>query len=233
MLDLLSHRINRGALMATKFERYLVGPLSTLAFIALVQLATHFEWYTASLAFPFIGLAIGAFYGGLRSNLVSALFITLYTVIASDYNIARSIQIILAALTIAVISGALKQSLRRSILEAEYYRQKAIDTYNGNRSKMVEALDNLDRALRTDDIVDVKKFVQIARIKQADTLTLTGSWHEMAKDKRIAVEEIEKAGGYPYRADELVRETNLLVREVLSELYRLRRIVEGPVDEVS
>lgn len=180
-------------------KRYLVGPLSTLFLIALVAIASHFEWYTTSLAFPFIGLAIGAFYGGLRSNLVSAALITTYTIVASDYNVARSIQIITSAVTIATVSGILKRQLRERIIEAEHYRLRLLDTFNGNKARLKSAIDELD-TLRDEMYGEAKKNdiwrarlnkVEAARGKLADLVLLVDSYHEMARDRRL----VEQGGG--------------------------------------
>jgi hypothetical protein len=211
--------------MENKFQRYLLAPLAVLCLVGAVDLIRLFEWYSVSLALPFAGLAIGIWYGGLRANLAAAAILSTYAFMT--YDPLRFIQVAAAAFLIAAPSGLLKRSLRAATLEAEYYRLKAIDSYNGNRAKMVEALDSLDGALEilrklqgNSVIKPVFELVQAARIKQADTLTLTSSWHEMAQDRRIVIEEMEKASGYPWRADDQIRETNLLVREVLRRLEK-------------
>ena len=209
------------------FLRYVLSPLVTLITILAVEFTSSIYGFTATAALPVTALALCLFWSGLKANVVSAVFITIYAFhLFYHDDPARFIQLMLTAWPIAIGGGLLKRWLIESVLEAEYYRQKAIDNFNGNRAKMVEALDNLDKALEAKEVVDIKKYVQIARLKQADTLTLTSSWHEMAKDKRLAIEAIEESAGYPWRADEKIKNIDMVVHEILKEVYRLRRNVE-------
>ena len=209
------------------FLRYALSPLLTLITILAVEWTSNIYGFTATTALPITVLTLCIFWSGLKANILSAAFITLFAIhLFYLGDLARFIQIMLTVWPIAIFGGLLKRWLIESVLEAEYYRQKAIDNFNGNRAKMVEALDNLDKALEAKEVVDIKKYVQVARLKQADTLTLTSSWHEMAKDKRLAIEAIEESAGYPWRADEKIKNIDMVVHEILKEVYRLRRNVE-------
>lgn len=198
IINKLSTNLERGLTMKTKHSWFIV-PLAVPIFTTIHYLvAIFFPWVSASLVGPFLGfILISIVFGGWGSSLVGSGILSAYVLIETDYDPWRTGQLIFFSVVGAVMSVTVKQLLIRWHSEAEYYRQKALDTFNGNRARMVEALDNLDKALAAVDIIDVKKFAQIARIKQADTLTLVDSWHEMAKDKRVAIEEIKKAGGYP------------------------------------
>jgi hypothetical protein len=225
----LIYSLKQRATMENKFHRYFLAPLLVLFLVGVVDLANLLEWYTLTLAFPLAGLAIGIWYGGLRANLASALIISVYAFMT--YDLARFAQVAIAAFLIAGSSGILKRSLRANVLEGEYYRQKAMDSVNGNRAKMVEALDQIDRALayigtgKLDDPLFIS--VMAARKRLADTLTLTDSWREMAQSKQVAIQGIAAEGGLSYRAYELGTETNLLIREALADIRYIRRVVES------
>jgi hypothetical protein len=222
----LSHQAER-ELIKNKLLPHLVGPAVTFALTILVEYLSRFEWYTPIPVILFIGLGVSAIWGGLRSSLLSASIITGYVFVELDSDPGQIIQVALTAYSIATVNGLGRRLLRHWILEAEYYRQKSIDNYNGNRAKMVEALDSLDKALQADDITKVRKLVETARIKQADTLTLMSSWHEMAKDKRLAIEALETSAGYPWRADEKIKQIDLLAHEIHKEVFRMRRLMEA------
>jgi hypothetical protein len=221
----------QGEAMRSKVIAFLphsIGPLYTLMIVGLLELLNRtYPWYSPSLALCFIGLAIGAVFAGLRSSLVSATIILIYGTTEFEVNPVRALQAVIAAYGCAIVYGYGRRLLIKWYQEAEYFRQKAVDNYNGNRAKMIEALDNMDTALNAVDMVDVKKFAQIARIKLADTLTLTSSWHEMARDKRLAIETLEQSAGYPWRADEKIKQIDFVVHEILKEVNRIRRAIEG------
>ncbi len=180
--------------MNNTFERHFLGSLFVIASLLIVELLVQSGWYL-SLALPAAVLCYTVYrFSGLRGSLLSALIVSLYPFYHFDwFGWSGIIQVAGGAFLIAAPSGMLKRALREQVLEAEYLRQKAIDTYNGNRSKAVEALDSLDQALKADELVDIKKYVQVARIKLADTLTLIGSWYEIAKNQEVAIEKLEQA----------------------------------------
>ncbi len=181
--------------MTNNFERHYLGPLIVLLFLLAGEIGVRYFDFPVLLAIPYAVLSLTAYrWSGLRSALFSAFLISLYPLSHLElYGSFGAAVAAIAAFLIAAPSGILKRALREEILETEYYRQKEIDTYNGNRAKAVEALDNLDKALKADEEVDIKKYVQIARIKLADTLTLINSWREMAKDKEEAISKLEQA----------------------------------------
>lgn len=175
------------------FLRYVLSPLLVLLSLVGIEFASRHEWFTVTLALPVGVMALCLFWSGLRANLVSATFVTAYALYSSHFDPSRTIQLMLTVWPVAVFGGLMRKLLIESATEAEHYRLKAIDTLNGNRKKMEEALEALDLALASNDMVEIKKQVQIARIKQADTLTLVSSWHEIAQEQQAGIEKLERA----------------------------------------
>lgn len=186
--------------MANRFERYAVGPLVTFALTVVVRVASVYEGYTFSLALPFIGLAFSAFYGGLFSNILSAVVIIGFTIIETNYDPVRSSQVIISALSIAFINGLLKRRLRVRILEAESNRRKAelVDTLNGNVSRFIKALNTLDALQRNWDVYTParrKQMVEDTHDGLADLITSVQGWKEMADNRRLVIEQMDKGKG--------------------------------------
>lgn len=182
--------------MTTRFRRFLLAPLTTVLLILFAYISGRFG-YSTTLALPFAALSLGAWYGGLRANLASAFIISLYAFFF--YDPFRFASVAVSSFAIAGASGMLKRSLRETIIEAEHYRLRLLDTFNGNKAKLKAALDELD-TLRDEMYGEAKKNniwkarltkIETVRGKLADLVLLVDSYHQMAEDRRL-VEQGEK-----------------------------------------
>lgn len=211
---------------------HLIGPAVTFGLSLVVEALSFFPWYVPSLALLFIGLAVSAVYGGLRSSLLSAAIILGYGIIEFELDLVRLIQIALAVVSIAVVNGVGRQALKRWILEAEVNRRKAelVDNLNGNLQMMLRGLKVLDKLrIGWDDFTEAKRreLVEEAIGILSNLLTMTKSWREIAQTKEEAVDYLNQMSNYPYRVDDAVRSIETNQREMLKLIMHLSRTLEG------
>lgn len=219
----------RGKLQSTL--PHLVGPAVTFGLSAIVEILSRFSWYTPSLALLFIGLAVSAIYGGLRSSLLSAAIILGYGVIEFDLDTVRLIQVGLAVVSVSVVNGVGKQALRRWILEAETNRRKAelVDSLNGNLQTMLRSLKVLDKLrIGWDDFTEAKRqeLIEEAIGILVNLLTMTQSWREIARSKEEAIDYLNQISGYPYQVDDAIKNIESNQREMLKLIMHLNRTIE-------
>jgi hypothetical protein len=214
---------------------HLIGPAVTFGLSLVVEALSFFPWYVPSLALLFIGLAVSAVYGGLRSSLLSAVVILGYGIVEFELDIVRLIQVALAVISIAVVNGVGRQALKRWILEAEVNRRKAelVDNLNGNLQMMLRGLKVLDKLrIGWGDFTEAKRqeLVEEAVGILSNLLTMTKSWREIAQTKEEAVDYLNQMANYPYRVDDAVRSIETNQREILKLIMHLARIVEEGKD---
>lgn len=199
MLRIVNHLTRQAeeeALMNSDFKRHYLGPVTVFLLLFFGEIGVRRFGFPISVAIPYAVMVLFILsWSGLRASLAMALLVGLYPFLFhyEDYGFERAFLLALSAFLIAAPSGVLKRALREEAIRTEYYRLKAIDNINGNRARMMEAMAALDKAMEADDMIDVKKYVQIARIKQADTITLVDSWREIARNQEIGIEKLEQA----------------------------------------
>lgn len=120
----LTTHIEHG-LAAERPERRLPIPGVTFALIAILYLVTHFfPQVTPSLAIPFLGFLVAAFWwGNLISALLGAFVLSAYALIETDLDPWRSGQLIVASVAGAFLVIAVREALIRQIKEAERARR--------------------------------------------------------------------------------------------------------------
>lgn len=114
----------------TTFRRFFMTPLITLAAIGIIHLTPG----NTTLALPFSVFAIVSYFGGLRSNLVSALLISAYALYISP-DLWRVAQIGLGAFGLAIGSGWVLRRLRLETLR-RIQNDGAATTLDGNIGKI-------------------------------------------------------------------------------------------------
>lgn len=217
--------------MKDKLLPHLIGPLVTFGLTVLIEVLSRAAWYTPTLALPFIGLAVSAIYGGLRSSLASATIIVLYGIVEFNFEPGRNIQVALAAYSVAIVNGVGKRALRKWILEVETNRRKAelVDNLNGNLKAMLNALSTLDK-LRAgwDDYTETRRFEMTERAIGilSNLLTMVRSWQEIAETKEKAIDYLNEMGGYPYRVDDAVKEILANQQQTLKLINYLGQLIE-------
>lgn len=176
------------------FRRHLAALVAVGISLGIVEGLVYYQDWLLTLMIPMGVLSFAVYkWSGLRGAILAGLAIILYAVYHRDwYGLDGIIQVMIGVALIALPSGILKRAIREIAIQAEHYRLRAIDTFNGNRRKMEQALEALDLALKSEDLIEIKKYTQIGRIKVADTLTLVDSWHEIAHNQQVGIEKLEQ-----------------------------------------
>lgn len=177
-----------------------LGPLITFIAIALNQALIELGVWPVQVAWLNLPVAFAAT-AGLRSGLVSAALVALYSIWLDPGEVQRTIIVPLSVMTLAGLVGWQTRELRRSIADALAQHSRAdanqgkadiVDSVNGNLKLALGAIDILD-SLRFgwDAIPDGSKLTMVeqARGKLADQVTLHRSFRQMAKERGFVLGE--------------------------------------------
>lgn len=227
------------------FFRFFFGPLITLGTLIWIHVSLlYLPPGSSTVAFTFIPLVLGAILGGLRASLFSALLVTVYSAYFTEYNPWRLIAVSVSAFAVAgVISWGKRRLVKQALenerlqikLEMEHAKIEIAEATlpNGNRARirvvnnlLVDLLKDFDK-LSPDAVL---KSIRRAQYQLANTLTLFDSWHEIAKEKMIAIEKLEKdfvdAHGYSHSVADTIREIHAFTREALARIYEIEQKVD-------
>lgn len=224
------------------FFRFVIGPLSALILCTFIEIVARYgpPSYTLSLALPVAALALSAWYGGLWANLLSALIVSLYAVMAIG-DLSRVSQVAFTAFVIAVPTGLIKRQFFKKIIE----QQRASDTIDANISRLINTLDLINEALAARSInqkaVDLRRTLKIVQDRLANQLTLNNSYHSMALERGLIVESIDLAGqlafglaiATPEQVDQALRRTAsgengpVILRHLRAGLGRIEAEIAG------
>lgn len=182
--------------------RYTLSPVCTILALALIHLASRYDWFTVSLAFPIGVMALCLFWSGLRANILSAILVTAYAMTSPYFDLSRSIQIIfLAAWPIALIGGFLRRWLVESVIEGERQRLRAnenqskadfVDTLNGNIETIKEVnreLIDLTNALNVLSKSQVRDELNRIQGKAANLAQRVVGWSQLAQAKKEVLKD--------------------------------------------
>ena len=177
-----------------------LGPLLTFIAIAVNQALIELGVWPVQVAWLNLPVAFAAT-AGLRSGLVSAALVALYSIWLDPSNIQRTVVVPLSVMTLAGLVGWQTRALRAALADALAQHSRAdanqgkadiVDSVNGNLKLSLGAIDILD-SLRFgwDAIPDGSKLkmVEQARGKLADLVTLHRSFRQMARERGFVLGE--------------------------------------------
>jgi hypothetical protein len=171
----------------TTFKRFLAGPLLTLAAL----LCAYFiwpDWNTLTLAPLFPLLAFSGFVSGLRANLVSAIFVSVYAYQSVNYSPERVIAVTLSVFGTVLIVGILHRQRRDAAVEAERNRHalELINAANGNLGRLREIhLDAANLIQSWKSLGEPGRFQVVDKIRGdlANVLLVWEGWHQLFKER--------------------------------------------------
>lgn len=187
------------------FWRYLFTPLAVLVAAAISEAATYLWDWRPQAAIMYVTLFLSLTLGGLRSALVGAIIIMVYTYYHIDsYSPAGVLLIgVILPFTTAIVGGYLKNRDRRLTRQLE--RLKVITEINQHKIKFVDDLNgNIEASNRINEALvsiiagepyltkgDIIKQLVIIQDWASDLAQRTVGWHKLWEEKKEVIERGE------------------------------------------
>lgn len=173
----------------SSFDRFFAGPLVVLAGLLVIHLAWP-GWTAVTLAPLFPLLAFGCYISGLRANLASALFISLYAWRAVNYDPLRAGIVAFSAFVMVGIVGTLRRQREAEARAAERntYALNMVRTANGNLDRLEKVHNrtiDLDHGWNV--ITDEAKHREVTWVRGelATLRTIWQGWHQLYREREV------------------------------------------------